>query len=181
MKKIDPPIPVSDHGHEDPLGSPVPAPPGETHQGLDDVDRQILRTLQAEGRLQNLQLASKLHLPPSSVHKRVARLESSGYIAGFEAVLNPEKFPGMLIFARVKLETGRPRMHEAFRAAAQAMPSVMECFVLESGYFLLKVRVPNIKRYHHLMSQLLAEIKGTCRLHSQMVMEEIKQVRGIRL
>ncbi len=181
MKKIDPPLSTSNPGHEDHFGRTIPPMPGEAHQALDDIDRQILRTLQAEGRLQNLQLAAKLHLPPSSVHKRVSRLESAGYIAGFEAVLNPEKFPGMLVFARVKLETSTPRMHEAFRAAAQAMPAVMECFVLESGYFLLKVRVPDIKRYHHLMSQLLAEIKGACQLHSQMVMEEVKQVRGIRL
>lgn len=148
---------------------------------LDESDRCILRHLQSEGRLQIRQLAARLRMPPTSVHKRLHRLQNTRYILAVEAVLDPDKFSARLLaFGKVKLEPGNQRAREAFEAAAQAHPGVMECHRLESGHdFIVKVRVADIQAYKNLMFQLMEKTEGVRGVHSLMVMEVVKQDRRI--
>ncbi len=145
---------------------------------LDDIDRAILRELQTDGRQQNIQLAIKLKMPPSSIHKRFRRLLETQHIQGVHAVLNPEKFrESLLVFAKVRLDAKHPRGLESFKAKVQLHSGVLECHVLDSGFeCLLKVRVATMNDYRLLISRLIEQ--GVCSVHSQMVMEEIKRVRG---
>ena len=66
---------------------------------LDETDRRLLRTLQADGRISNAELAERCNLSPSACSDRVRRLRESGYITGFAALVDPLKVErGVLIF-----------------------------------------------------------------------------------
>ena len=70
---------------------------------LDRLDRKILRALQKEGRLTNIELADKVHLSPTATAERVKRLTRDGYITGYMAILSPERL------GRSDAEAGRLR------------------------------------------------------------------------
>ena len=58
---------------------------------LDKVDKSVLRALQADGRLSNVELARKISLSPPAAHARVRRLEKDGYIRQYTAIVDREK------------------------------------------------------------------------------------------
>ncbi|HEY8975961.1 MAG TPA: Lrp/AsnC family transcriptional regulator, partial [Burkholderiaceae bacterium] len=86
---------------------PAPAAEGAPAGGgaLDDVDRALLRILQADGRITNLKLAQAVGLSSASTQERVKRLLRDGTILSFNARLNPALLQaGLLVFAEVRLE-----------------------------------------------------------------------------
>ncbi len=95
---------------------------------LDRIDLKILQALQQDGRLSNLKLAESVGLSPTAVLARVQRLTREGYILGYEARLNPLKLgAGMLVFVEVLLDRTSPNVFDAFKAAVQIRPEIMEC------------------------------------------------------
>ena len=71
-------------------------------RGLDRIDREILRRLQANGRMTNAALARSVNLSPTPCLERVRRLESEGYILDYVALLNPQKLDaGVISFVQV--------------------------------------------------------------------------------
>ena len=71
-------------------------------RGLDRIDRNILRELQNDGRLSNVELSKRVGLSPTPCLERVRRLERSGYILGYNARLNPKKLgASLLVFVEI--------------------------------------------------------------------------------
>src|SRR5262245_46582915 len=107
---------------------------------LDKIDRKILRVLQADGRISNLKLAETVHLSPTAVLERVKRLTRDGYILGYEAKLNPAKLgAGMMVFIEVVLDRTTPDVMNAFKAAVQTRPEILECHLVAGGFdYLIK-------------------------------------------
>ena len=110
---------------------------------LDAIDRRILRALQADGRATYDVLAAQVSLSASATQRRVKRLEESGVIAGYVAVVPPERVGlGLTAFLNVRLQKhteGHKRdPMELFRAAVQTWPEVVECVALtgEMDYLL---------------------------------------------
>ena len=72
---------------------------------IDQTDRKILRLLQREGRLSNLELADRIHLSPTATAERVKRLTREGFVEGYSARLSPAKLGrDMLVFVEIKLD-----------------------------------------------------------------------------
>ena len=95
------------------------APP----EDLDRMDLRILAVLQRDGRISNLKLAEAVALSPTAVLARVQRLTKDGYIAGYEARLNPQKLgAAMLVFVEVLLDRTTPNVFDQFKAAVQVYP-----------------------------------------------------------
>mgnify|MGYP001426993936 FL=1 len=89
---------------------------------MDEIDAQLLRLLQADGRLGAAQLAQQVGLAPSTVHERLTRLRREEFILGFEAVLDPAHFAdAMLVFAEVRLSGKGPAYEQALAAAVQRL------------------------------------------------------------
>src|SRR4029078_3291750 len=102
---------------------------------LDRIDLRILHVLQADGRISNLKLAEAVSLSPTAVLARVQRLTREGYILGYEARLNPAKLgAGMLVFVEVLLDRTTPNVFEAFKAAVQVQPQILECHMVAGGF-----------------------------------------------
>src|SRR6187402_200240 len=98
---------------------------------LDRIDLRILDVLQRDGRIANLKLAEAVTLSPTAVLARVQRLTKDGYILGYEARLNPLKLGrGMTVFVEVLLDRTTPNVFEAFKAAVQVRPEIMECHMV---------------------------------------------------
>jgi Lrp/AsnC family transcriptional regulator, leucine-responsive regulatory protein len=127
---------------------------------LDGIDQRILRALQAKGRASYEDLASEVGLSPSATQRRVKRLEESGVIAGYVALVAPERVGlSLTAYINVRLakhsEVGSPV--EAFTAAVQAWSEVAECVALSGEMdYLLRVLVRDMAHYSSfIMDQLL--------------------------
>jgi Lrp/AsnC family leucine-responsive transcriptional regulator len=150
---------------------------------LDDKDRQILRQLQADGRLSNLDLATRVHLSPTATAERVKRLQRDGYILGYAARLSPERLGrGLIVFVEVKLERTSEDVFGAFATAAKANPDIMECHMVAGGFdYLLNARVADMNAYRAFLSDALLNLPGIRETHTYAVMEEIKNTAAIEL
>ena len=83
---------------------------------FDDLDRQILRLLQADGSLSNLELARRINLSPPATHARVRRLEQMGCIQGYTALLDREQAGyDLLCFIQVSMQVHQLEQVERFR------------------------------------------------------------------
>ena len=94
-------------------------------QTLDEIDLQILRTLQKNAKLTTKELAEAVHLTPTPVFERQKRLERQGYILRYTAVLDPEKMgQGLLVFCKVKLQQINSEIAEGFIRRINHIPEV---------------------------------------------------------
>ncbi len=143
---------------------------------LDRTDRRILQHLQEDGRQSNLKLAEAVSLSPTAVLARVQRLTREGYIRGYEARLDPALLgAGMLVFVEVLLDRTTPNVFEAFRAAVQVHPEILECHMVAGGFdYLVKTRVADMEAYRHFAGTVLWQLPGVRETRTYAVMEEVK-------
>ncbi|MFZ5718576.1 MAG: Lrp/AsnC ligand binding domain-containing protein [Pseudomonadota bacterium] len=143
---------------------------------LDDTDRRLLRTLQADGRISNQDLAHACHLSPSACSERVRRLRENGYIRGFSAILDPDKVGrALLIFVEVVLDRTTSDVFEDFAAAARRAPDVLECHMVAGGFdYLIKARVADMAAYRAFLGEVLVQMPGVRETRTYAVLEEIK-------
>ena len=148
---------------------------------LDAVDVKILRCLQEEGRISNLDLAEKVFLSPSSCLRRVRALEESGMIARYGAVLNAAAL-GLEVDAFVQITMRRDveRWHEAFSAALQDWPEVVGSYIItgEANY-LLRVRARNLQHFSSFVLDRLYKTAGVLDIRSHIVLQTLKDTQVI--
>jgi Lrp/AsnC family leucine-responsive transcriptional regulator len=151
--------------------------------GIDKIDAKILRVLQKDGRISNLKLADDVHLSPTAVLERVKRLTREGFILGYEARLNPDKLgAGMLVFVEVVLDRTTPDVMNAFKAAVQARPEILECHLVAGGFdYLIKTRVADMGAYRELIGSVIWALPGVRETHTYAVMEEVKNTTALAL
>jgi Lrp/AsnC family leucine-responsive transcriptional regulator len=118
---------------------------------LDAVDRRILAALQAQGRITYDELAAGVGLSASAALRRVKRLEESGVIAGYVALVVPERVGlGLAAYINVRLAKHGDQASpiDAFSAAVQSWPEVVECVALSGEMdYLLRVLVRDMAHY----------------------------------
>ena len=143
---------------------------------LDRIDLRILQCLQEDGRISNLKLAESVALSPTAVLARVQRLTKEAYILGYEARLNPLKLGrGMMVFVEVLLDKTTPNIFEAFKAAVQVRPEIMECHMVAGGFdYLLKTRMADMGAYRAFAGTVLWQLPGVRETRTYAVMEEVK-------
>src|SRR3954452_5364675 len=94
---------------------------------LDAIDRQILRELQDDGRMTNVELARRVGISAPPCLRRVRALEKAGYIRGYHADINAEALGfGVTIFAQVGLSSQNEADLKAFEELTQTWPEVRE-------------------------------------------------------
>jgi DNA-binding Lrp family transcriptional regulator len=160
--------------------SPV-APSAGLEPTLDALDRAILRELQADGRLTNVELAKRVRLSPSPCLRRVKALEDRGYIAGYAAVLDPVRMHRSLhVFVMVSLTSQRQETLEAFEKAVSELDDVLECHLIagEADY-LLAVAVRDLDAYQRFFTKRLGELPGVASLKSMITMKAVKNTRAL--
>ncbi|TCL74706.1 Lrp/AsnC ligand binding domain-containing protein [Rhizobium sp. BK251] len=143
---------------------------------LDRLDRKILRALQKEGRLSNIELAERVSLSPTATAERVKRLTRDGYITGYMAILSPQMLGRtLLVFVQVKLDRTTPDVFDSFAAAVKRSDDVMECHMVAGGFdYLVKARVAGMEAYRQFLSEVILPLPGVRETHTYAVMEEVK-------
>lgn len=150
---------------------------------LDKTDLDILRALQGNARLTLKELAAQVHLSTTPVFERMKRLENSGYIRQYVAVLNAEKLNrGFMVFCSVKMSRLSREIAADFAAVIRDIPEVTECYNISGRYdYLLKIHAPDMKYYQQFLLNVLGTIEYLDSLESTFVMDELKQHYGISL
>ena len=150
---------------------------------LDRIDLKILHCLQEDGRISNLKLAESVTLSPTAVLARVQRLTKDGFILGYEARLNPLKLgAGMMVFVEVLLDKTTANVFDAFKAAVQVRPEIMECHMVAGGFdYLLKTRMADMTAYRQFAGTVLWQLPGVRETRTYAVMEEVKSTTHLPL
>lgn len=144
---------------------------------LDDIDRRILKALQRNGRIQNVELAKEVGLSPSPCLRRVKLLEEAGIISRYVAVLDQMKIGLTLsMFARVWLTSQDAETIDLFIAAMSKLPEVVECYImLGESDALLRVVVSDLDSYRRFQSTHLTRKNGIQNVKTDVPSEVVKQ------
>jgi len=125
---------------------------------LDAIDRNILRELQEDGRITNVELARRVGISAPPCLRRVRALEEAGYIKGYRALLD-EKLLGfeVTVFAMVHLSSQAEADLIAFEEFVRRQPLVRECWMLSGEIdFMLKCVAPDLKTFQNFVAELTA-------------------------
>jgi len=141
---------------------------------VDQLDREILMALQHEGRKSNLALARELDLSPSAMLGRVRRLEQSGAIRGYRAIVDPAAL-GITVQALtvVKLREHSEQAIRDFEAAVKDVPGVRACYHITGQFDMVMMLA--LRDLDHLAQMIrvdLARIPGVMQLETMLVMAE---------
>jgi len=147
---------------------------------LDRIDFNILSTLQADGRISNVNLANKVGLSASPCLDRVKRLEKEGYIERYGAKLNASKLKfGMSAYIQITLESTTSQLFENFAKTVSKINEVCECHMVAGGFdYLVKIRIADMEAYRQVLGTIV-DIAGVSKNHTYVVIEEIKQDHGL--
>jgi Lrp/AsnC family leucine-responsive transcriptional regulator len=143
---------------------------------LDDIDRHILRTLQQDGRMQNIDLAKEVGLSPSPCLRRVRLLEEAGIIERYVAVVNAGKVgKGLTVFARVWLRAQCAEVINRFTEAIKQLPQVVECRLMAGDCdFMLRIVAADLNEFRQFQVDHLTQIPGVQSVKSEIPMQKIK-------
>jgi DNA-binding Lrp family transcriptional regulator len=152
------------------------AEPPSGPAGLDRFDIAILRTLQDEARLTNLELAERIGLSSAPTWRRVRRLEEQGYITGYRAEIDRRKVGlGVLAFVRVDAERNNAAATRALEDAIRRLPEVVAChYISGSGTFELHVIATDLDAYSRLAMDTLLKLPNVKDLHTSFSLGEVK-------
>ncbi|MEO6660109.1 MAG: Lrp/AsnC family transcriptional regulator [Burkholderiaceae bacterium] len=157
----------------------------ERSDELDAIDRRILRALQADGRVIYDVLASQVGLSPSAALRRVKRLEESGVIAGYVALVRPERVGlGLTAYLNVRLEKNsevhKRNPMDLFRAAVQTWPEVVECAALTGEMdYLLRVMVQDMAHYSRFIMDTLLKHPSVQECKTSFVLDHVKNTTAV--
>jgi DNA-binding Lrp family transcriptional regulator len=148
---------------------------------LDEIDRALLRYLQADARVTAAELARRVDLSPPGLQKRLRRLEESGLISRYATILDREQMGyDMLCFVQVNLQRHEVDAVENFKRVVQTMPEVLECHHVTGEYdYLLKVVVRNRKHLEAFILQTLTPVKGMDKIRTSLALSEIKSTTDL--
>lgn len=144
---------------------------------LDRIDKNIIRELQINGRMQNNDLAREIGLSASSCLRRVKLLEESGVIQSYTTIVDPQKIGLQLIlFSRIWLVGQDAETIDCFIEAMKELPQVMECYIiLGESDAMLKVVVPDLESYRKFQSAHLTKKNGITSVKTDLPSQIIKQ------
>ena len=125
---------------------------------LDEIDLKILREIQADGRITNVELARRVGISPPPCLRRVRTLEEAGYITGYRGLLDPQKLGfDVTVFASVHLSSQAEADLRAFEDFVRSQPLVRECWMLSGDVdFILKCVAPDMATFQTFVTQLTA-------------------------
>ncbi|WP_374666968.1 Lrp/AsnC family transcriptional regulator [Acinetobacter sp.] len=150
---------------------------------MDQLDKKILRAIQRNGKLQNVELAQMVGLSPSPCLRRVKQLEDDGIIEKYVALLNPHKVNlGLTVFARIWLKGQDEQTVNTFVDAIQMLDEVVECQLMAGDCdFFLRIMVADLDAYRQFQIQRLNKISSIQNVKTEIPLQTIKQTTALPL
>ncbi len=150
---------------------------------MDAIDNKIIKLLQANARITNVELAKANNMAPSSMLDRVRRLEERGIIKGYTTLLDPQKI-GVGVEAIVMICLGRhqERSIDTFEDNVRSIPEVRACWHVAGRYdYALLVAVRDIEHLGDLIKHELSSIPGIEKQETFLTLATVKEDRGIAI
>ena len=142
----------------------------------DEIDKKILTLLQQDAKQTTKELSLKLHLSVTAVYERIKKLERSGVIEQYVALLNKQKIErNFVVFCHVKLTTHSKETIVEFEKDVKKLQEVLECYHVSGDYdYILKILVQNMEAYREFMVTKLTTLKHIGSTHSIFMIGEVK-------
>jgi DNA-binding Lrp family transcriptional regulator len=138
---------------------------------LDAIDRNIVRQLRLNARIANTALATEVGLSPSACLRRIARLENTGHIRGYTALIGTsDSDDALAVIVNITLDRQTEEHLNRFEAAIRKHPEIQECFLMTGGSdYILKVEVESAR-----------DLSGYTRTSSRRCREWLESIRAFR-
>ncbi len=150
---------------------------------LDSIDMKVLQALQANARLTNTELATRVNLSASPCLARVKALEEMGVISRYVTLLDPLQIGlNVSVFIEIRLEQQVEKSLERFENAIRDYPEVMECYLMTGDAdYLLRVVVPDIQALERFIIDELSKIPGVSNIKSSFALKQVKYKTALPL
>ncbi|MEM7056345.1 MAG: Lrp/AsnC ligand binding domain-containing protein [Pseudomonadota bacterium] len=147
---------------------------------LDRIDHAILDVLAKDGRAPVTAVATRVGLSKTPCQMRIKRLESEGYIRGYQAILNHDQLErAHVAFVEVKLTSTTGAALETFNKAALAVPAIEQCHMIAGGFdYLLKVRTRDIADYREVLAEQISALPHVAQTSTYVSMQTVKEPGG---
>ena len=150
---------------------------------LDKFDIAILQELQADGRLTNAELSTRVGLSAAPCWRRVRALEEGGYIKGYRAEIDRHKIGlGVLAFVRLDAERNNANVTRQLEEAIRAVPEVISChYISGTGTFELQVVSRDLNSFSQFARDVLLNLPNVKDLHTSFSLGEVKASSSLPL
>ncbi len=148
---------------------------------LDATDILILKELQANGRVTNVELAARVELSAPPCLRRVRALEEAGYIRGFHADLDATALGfGVTVFAMVGLHSQAENDLQSFEALVGSWPLVRECYMLNGEIdFILRCVAPDLASFQDFLTRKLTPAPNVASVRTSLSIRQSKHSPGV--
>ena len=150
---------------------------------LDAIDRKILKELQEDGRITNVELASRVGISAPPCLRRVRALEEAGVIKGYHAELDASKLGfAITVFAMVSLKSQAEEDLRGFEQHIKSLPEVRECHMLNGEIdFILKIVSRDLQSFQEFLTSKLTPAPNVASVKTSLTIRTAKQLPGVPL
>ncbi|RPD97934.1 Lrp/AsnC family transcriptional regulator [Aureibaculum marinum] len=148
---------------------------------IDSVDKSILKLLQSDAKLTIKEIGNKLNLSATPIFERIKRLERSGYITSYKALIDRKKVGlSLMVFCDISLNQHHASHIAKFEKDIQQFNEVIACYHIGGSFdYLIKVVAKDMDEYQNFVSKKLASIDNIRKVQSSFVMREVKTPIGL--
>jgi Lrp/AsnC family transcriptional regulator, leucine-responsive regulatory protein len=150
---------------------------------LDEIDFKILKRLQENGRMSNVELAHNVGLSPAPCLRRVRELKQAGIIRRYVTLVDPAAVNlSVTVFVQISLDLQVDERLEIFEQAIMRRPEVLECYLMtgEADY-LLRVVVPDVSAYDKFLRDALTRVESAAGIKSSFALKQVKYSTALPL
>lgn len=143
---------------------------------LDRIDLKILKILQENSKITNLDLSKKIGLSPAPTLERVKKLEQSSIVESYHAQINPQSIGlNVQTFVLVSLAWQKENALNQFLEKIKSIDEIVECYIITGeADFLIKIICKDIPTYEQLLFKTLSQIEEIERLKTLMTLSTVK-------
>ncbi|TBW28551.1 Lrp/AsnC family transcriptional regulator [Gramella sp. KN1008] len=150
---------------------------------IDNLDKRILKHLQADSKKTNKEISNDLGLSVTAVYERIRKMEREGVISKYVAILDPDKIDkGFMVLCQIKLIQHKKDFLTRFEKEVTSLPEVIECFHVSGDYdYILKVLVKDMDAYREFMVTKLTTLDHIGSTTSIFTINKVKETTSISL
>lgn len=143
---------------------------------LDSIDLKILKILQEDGKITNLQLSKDIGLSPAPTLERVKKLESSGFVKSYHALVDEKMLNiGITAFMQIYVNAQSGLNDKNFSKEIEKIPEIVECYqVTGNADYLLKIMVCDMSAFDLLVRERLSRIQSIRQMQTMVVISTEK-------
>lgn len=152
----------------------------ETHQ-IDEIDRRILRALQADASLSHEALAEKAGASAASCWRRIKALEKAGILGPQVRLVEPERVGrGVSVMTQVRLKSHALAQRTAFEGFLRGRPEIMECHSMSGEWdYLMRVVVADVADYERFLMRELLHHPNVATTASHFALSRVKYTTAV--